>query len=533
MEIALYIIMAVVSAALMTALAHKLIQILQLSSYRAKGVLTWTRAAKFDYPIRYAVLTLLSVASTVTFWMAFGEYGFAGYFGFLCFAGFAIAFIIITARQKNKTPLRVTPRVKRLFAVLSIVNLAVAGGLIWLSTLANISYLLISGAPLLVYLTVLAAHYIALPFESLNNRRYYRRAQAKLASRPNLIKVGITGSYGKTTVKNILAAMLAPKYNVCFSPASFNTPMGIAKVVNYELTNEHEVLIAEMGARRIGDIKELCRLVVPNISMLTAIGMAHLDTFGSRDNIAKGKYEIIEYMAEGGLAVFNAEGGAIAPLIDKTGGRKAVSGAKGIGVDCIYDSLKFGPEGCEFELHIGGESAPVKTRLLGKHIPSLIAMCAAAAHSLNVPLADIAAACAGLEPIPHRLQLIKNGNTSILDDAYNSNPDGAAAALEMLSHFEGIKIIVTPGIVEMGADEEAVNTELGRQIAKVGGYAILVGGAGAARIEHIAAGCSEGGMADDNIIKVNSLNEATAKLAQIEPSAQRAVLFENDLPDNL
>ena len=539
--ITIYIAIAVLSGVLMTLMMHKFVQMLQLSSYRIKGFCGWIKSSKFDYPIRFFVLTLFSALSLAAYWAAFGEYGFAGYFGFLIVAGFCIAFIIITMRQKNKTPLKFTARVKRLFAALFVLNIALAFGIVFMSRAIVVgsvamSYTLIAGMPLIGMFTIFIAHFIMLPFERLNNRRYYRMAQKKLEAMPDLIKVGITGSYGKTTVKNILAAMLSKKYSVCHSPASYNTPMGLSKVINYELQPIHEVLIAEMGARRRGDIKELCDLVKPTVSMLTAIGLAHLDTFGSRDNIAMGKYEIIENVSEGGLKVFNAMGGAIRPLIDKTDGRKAVSGIEGTdGATCVYSDLKFGVEGCEFILKAStsdGEAkgkVGVKTQLLGKFIPDLISMCAAVAVELGVSLEDIAAACTELEPVPHRLQLIKNGNTAVLDDAYNSNPDGARSAIEMLGCFEGVKIIVTPGIVEMGEDEDAINTELGRDIAKVCDYAILVGTRGA----FIANGCKEGGMAEDKIITANSLTEATDKLAAIEPTGKRAVLFENDLPDNI
>jgi len=536
--VAIYIAIAVLSGILMTLMLHKFVQMLQLSSYRVKGFCGWIKSSRFDYPIRFFVLTLFSSLSLAAFWAAFEEYSFVGYFGFLIVAGFCIAFIIITMRQKNKTPLKMTARVKRLFGVLGVINVILAFIIVFTSRAVEIgdvylSYTLIAGMPMVGMFTIFPAHLIMLPFEILNNRRYYRMAQKKLEGMPDLIKVGITGSYGKTTVKNILAEMLCKKFNVCYSPASYNTPMGLSKVINYELEPTHEVLIAEMGARRIGDIKELCDLVKPTVSMLTAIGLAHLDTFGSRENIAKGKYEIIENVADGGLKVFNAMGGAIKPLIEKTDGRKAVSGIKGTeGATCVYSKLKFGTEGCEFVLSAGetkDSSVKIKTTLLGKYIPDLICMCAAVAVELGVSLGDIAAACKSLKPVPHRLELIKSGNTAILDDAYNSNPDGARSAIEVLGCFEGTKIIVTPGIVEMGEDEELINTELGKDIAKVCDYAILVG----SRADCISEGCKEGGMAEDKIIKTNSLTEATEKLAGIVPNEKRAVLFENDLPDNI
>jgi len=534
----------------MTLALHKFVQMLQLSSYRVKGFMGWIKSSRFDYPIRFFVLTLFTSLSLAAFWAAFEEYSFAGYFGFLIVAGFFVAFIIITMRQKNKTPLKMTARVKRLFGALAVVNIALAFLIVFMSRAVSIetddgtvylSYTLIAGLPMAGMFTIFPAHLIMLPFEILNNRRYYKMAQKKLEGMPDLIKVGITGSYGKTTVKNILAEMLCKKFNVCYSPASYNTPMGLSKVINYELKDTHEVLIAEMGARRIGDIKELCDLVKPDVSMLTAIGLAHLDTFGSRENIAKGKYEIIENVAGGGLKVFNAMGGAIKPLIEKTDGRKAVSGIKGTeDATCVYDKLKFGTEGCEFKLiavgtqQTEGKSNPppsvkIKTILLGKYIPDLICMCAAVAVELGVSLEDIADACKNLKPVPHRLELIKSGNTAILDDAYNSNPDGARSAIEVLGCFDGTKIIVTPGIVEMGEDEELINTELGKDIAKVCDYAILVG----SRADSISKGCEEGGMAEEKIIKTTSLTEATEKLAQIVPNEKRAVLFENDLPDNI
>ena len=215
-------------------------------------------------------------------------------------------------RQPAKKPLVVTARVKRLLVALAVVlyvffNLMQAA----FHLLAYVLSLLLSvSVPLVTLYTVfLVAAFVAVmalpfflglaarlaaPVERAVQRWYLNDARRKLAARPDLIRVGITGSYGKTSVKVILATLLREKYNVLSTPSSFNTPMGLTRVIREQLSSEHEVFIAEMGARHVGDIAELCALVQPRYGLLTSVGPQHLETFFTLENVARTKYELVE-----------------------------------------------------------------------------------------------------------------------------------------------------------------------------------------------------------------------------------------------
>ena len=168
---------------------------------------------------------------------------------------------------------------------------------------------------------VMGAAALAQPLENRINGQFFERARKKLESRPDLIKIGITGSYGKTSTKFVLRDILSQKYRVLATPASFNTPMGLSRVINEQLKGEHQIFIAEMGARHVGDIKELCELVHPKYGLLTSVGPQHLETFGSIENIAGTKYELIEALPSDGIAFFSSDGSYVDRLFANASAR--------------------------------------------------------------------------------------------------------------------------------------------------------------------------------------------------------------------
>ncbi len=532
MQTIFIIIFSVLSASVLTIASYKMLQIFQLSSYKMRGVLNWFKVTKLDYVARYFALAFLSF---ITMFVYIGCFGFntsglewVNYLGSIFFIGFGIAFIIITLKQHRKTPLKFTKRVSRLIALVAIINLLLVGLILFFAIETLLSYAFVSIAYLLIPIVVSIAHYILLPIEKFHNMAYKSRAKSGLALNPHLVKIGITGSYGKTTAKNILEKMLSKKYRVCASPKSFNTTMGISLVVNDMLKVEDQVLIAEMGARNQGDIEELAKLIEPQYGVITAIGNQHLETFGDIETIIKTKYELIQNLALNGVGVFNGDNEYVKQKYEDFEGDKILT-CEGDNAEatCTYKNVKIKNNCTEFELVIGEKIACVTTKLLGKHIPSLIALCSSIAIRMNVPFEDIVNAISELEPIEHRLQLIENGDTIVLDDAYNSNSEGARNALEVLSMFDGTRIIITPGLVELGAIESEANYELGKCIARCADYAII----DSLRANDITRGCIEAGMAQDRIIAVPTLAEAVAKSQEIQ--GKKVILFENDLPDNL
>lgn len=530
----LWLVMIGLTAFLMMFVSRKVFQILQLSSYRARGMVNWLKITRFDYQIRYFALAFLSAIATYVYVACFYGYEIVRYLGFLIFAVFAILFVVFTRREKEKVPVKYTARMVRLNALTFIIYFAL-GLCMWL--LAHVfdgmmyapQYALLSLMPLFAPWVVTLANLLILPLETLNNYPYKVRAKNRLASMPEMIRIGITGSYGKTTAKVMLAKMLEKKYRVTYSQKSYNTPMGICKVINNFLPDDAQVFIAEMGARYVGDIAELTKIVEPNYGLITAIGNQHLETFVSIENIMDTKYELIENLKRGGLALFNGDSERTRMLYEKAVGDKMITGAEGTaGANIFYKNVEQDDEGINFKLCIAGGEHVVRTKLLGRHVPSLMTLCAALAFELGVSAEDIVSVCERMEPVPHRLELMKNGeNMVIIDDAYNANVEGAQNALNALSGFvESTKVIITPGLVELGKEEKQANIDLGAQIGEVCDLAILIG----ERAPFLKEGALSSGMSEDKIHICISLDEAVAKLRTVEGKV--AVLFENDLPDN-
>lgn len=523
METALNFIFIIFSSAILSASAIKMLHMYQLSSYHLRGVFNWLRAGHYEYILRYFAFAFFGVGLTLLFNFCF-PYENVHYFSFLIYVFLGVFFMIAAYGKRSKVPLAVTPRMTRLIMTHTVlcIGLSVGGWGLSLTPMGEAGYAVL---PVLIPLTSLIAFALTYPMERSIARSFMRDAaeEVEKAKARGLKVIGITGSYGKTTAKNILTAMLSTKYRVCASPRSYNTPLGICRTVNDVLSEDDEFLVAEMGARRPGDIKEICEVARPDIAVITGVGDQHYETFGSREAIADTKYELVEALDEGGVAAFNgADEGALA-LSERFAGDKIVTC---LGKEVYFTDLSFGKDGTRFTIHIGNESHEIKTRLLGRHIPALMCLCAAVAIRLGVPSCACVRACERMAPVPHRLELIVAGNKTILDDAYNSNPAGAANALEVLSAMSGSKVIVTPGMVELGALEEGANEQFGREIAGVCDKAILVG----SRAKKIKAGCVAAGMDESKIFVVNTLAEASALVGKVTEEA--AILFENDLPDN-
>ncbi len=425
-----------------------------------------------------------------------------------------------------KKPLAYTPRMKRLFAAACLVALAAAALLSWLGVPP---YLLFAGIPYLA----LAAGYLMQPVEKRVNAYFFNDARRKLEARSDLIKIGITGSYGKTSTKFILAAILSEKYSVLATPSSFNTPMGLTRVIRENLEPFHQVFVAEMGARHVGDIKELCDLVRPKYGVLTSVGEQHLETMHNIETIANTKFELIEGLEPGGVAFFGADdGGWCDKLFARAKGEKYRAGlATGSGFLSMYaEDITVGPTGSRFTLCDGeGGRVACETKLLGKHNIQNIVLSCQVARRLGMTLEEIARGVARVQPVEHRLQLIEGANgMTVIDDAFNANPSGAAAAFEVLSGFPGRHIVVTPGLVEQGEKEEELNFRFGQQMAAACDIAILVG---PRRTRPIARGLLSTGFDRESLFPVASLEDAKAIIARVARPGD-AILFENDLPDN-
>ena len=520
----------ILSAAFATALASRMsVHYFQLESYQFPG---YFRTVKRN-PVRILLPGVILAAVTgILFGIAEGMGGRVGPFTWLLITLVACGLVVLCGWilrktmtvRKAKKPLGVTGRVKRLWGIMVVVNALVG----WLFSRIGAVFILLM--PLLLPGLVALAGLVAWPVEKGISELYFRDARQRLRDRPDLIKIGITGSYGKTSVKFILATMLAEKYQVLATPGSFNTPMGVTRIVRSRLRPGHQIFLAEMGARHVGDIKELCRLVEPQMGIITSVGPQHLDPFKTLDRISGTKYELIEALPQDGTAFFPNDGSLCSGMYDRTEKEKYLSSLKADErADVWAEQVRVTASGSSFRLCTRLGSVDCTTCLLGEHNISNILLCAAVCLKLGLSLKQIARGIAAVQPVEHRLQLLPGTVYTVIDDAFNSNPAGADRALEVLRAFEGGKrIIITPGMVELGDKEAEFNREFGRHMARCADIAILVGPKHTAPI---AEGLAENGFPAESIHTAASLREANEILARLAGQGD-VVLYENDLPDN-
>ena len=435
--------------------------------------------------------------------------------------------------SQNKIPLKGTNRIKRLFIMIVLLYSIPAIPLLrlqnnlWVATLLIISVIMI----FFIYYVVYIAMLINTPFDKLEMLYFISKAKNKLKSYNNLIVVGITGSYGKTSSKNILNDILSTKYIVRKSPQNFNTLKGLTITINNYLDKFDEVFIAEMGAYVPLEIKEICGLVKPRYGILTVIGEAHLETFKSRENIQKAKFELIESLDPNGLAILNHDD----PYQREYKLKNPVK-VMWIGIDnkesnMYATNISYDNHGMKFDCIYGDECITLSTKLLGKHNVYNILAAVLLARNLNVSWDDIKTSVKMLKQTPHRLELKKIGGFYQLDDAYNSNPIGAHNALEILSFMDGVKCVVTPGMIELGSAEKEKNYQFGREIKEVAqaDYAILIG---KKRTKDIYEGLIDAGFDKDKIIILNRVVDSYRYISSLTSDDKKVyALYENDLPD--
>ena len=424
--------------------------------------------------------------------------------------------------RPSKKPFVATQRVRRLLTVLLSLCLVAA---ILLALVRIPVYFLFAVMPFLVQL----AATIINPYETRLNASFFKSARRRIRERKDLITVGITGSYGKTNVKFILRDLLSKKYKVLATPASFNTAMGISRVVNEQLKGEHEVFIAEMGATHVGDIKELVDLVRPKYAILTSIGPRHMDTFGSLENIASTKFELIQGLPKDGFAVFGSGDDYINRLYalcrhDKC--RVAMEADGEAWLRC--EQLTFSEHGSSFNMVCAdGQKVRCRTRLLGSYNVKNILLAAALAQKLGLSLDEIAEGVKNLAPIEHRLQLIP-GDLNVIDDSLNDEADSAFEAMRVLSQMPGRRIVVTPGLGEQGGKEADVNFSLGTVMADCADSVILVGRRAFSR--SIIRGMLQSGFSNASIHTADDMDDASEILQEISDDGD-TVLFESRIPE--
>ncbi len=448
-------------------------------------------------------------------------------------------------RANYKKPLVYTSRVKRLLLTLGIL-VFVTLGLTFISVIYPLRKFSLSSwyffrynAFILLYsvltpIFILIANLVNAPVEMFVRHLYFVKAKKKL-HKAKIYSVGITGSFGKTSTKFFLASVLNSKYKTLTTPSSFNTPMGISKVLNGEVLDGYQYFTAEMGADHVGDIKELCNLVRPQAGIITAVGIQHLETFGTPENILKTKLELFDAIPDEGFGIYNYDCVMLRDAIAKRSYNfplytYSVESQNYQDVDIYAKDVIQTRDGLAFSACFkDGRVLEIKTGLLGRHnVQNLLAVILTA-WKCGLSDKEIEFGMRNVEAVDHRLKRIDSGSgVLVLDDAFNSNYNGAIEAVNVLNEIgTHKKIVVTPGFVELADMEDVQNREFGAYMASKIDYAILVGGGKSLSIRD---GLLDKDFAYDHIFQVNSLAEAQNVLAKIL-TAGDVVLFENDLPD--
>lgn len=514
----------------------------QQNSYRIERYLKWRKGQRkfrgYDVAVLYSVICFTTSAFVT---VDLGRLGLqvCGYL-FLLVSGLGFKWHIEASPQKKE--LVYTDRVKRLSLTMLILY-----GLFFLVSLYLPDLLVIIFSGLIVYLsfvTVLKANYINKPMEAHINNSFIQDAKRRLKENPNLIIIGITGSYGKTSVKNILYHLLSQKYNVLMTPESYNTLLGVTRTIRERLLPTHEVFIVEMGAKQTGDIKEICDLVDPHIGIITSIGPQHLDTFKSIENVQATKGELFQGVRPGGKIYMNLGD----PLIMGLPKRRDVDTHYfGLEKDIVADfkdadkkdvfnkaymasDIYLDKKGTHFTCRVAEKDTyDMTTKLLGAHNIGNMIGSIAIAGDLGVSLKRLNTLLYDIEPVEHRLSYRSTGlNYTIIDDAFNSNPIGSKNALEVLGQMAGNKkIVITPGMIELGDKQYELNKAFGVKIAEVCDHTILVG---PKQTKPIQDGLKEAGYPQEKLTVSPNLKVAFATLNQLVEEGD-VVLLENDLPD--
>ena len=497
---------------------------IQQDNYRVFEIFK-NKRLKFVY-----LFDVIAVVIFVGVWTGFYFVQARAFFGFVTALFFFVAEFAMYFTEDlptRKKPLKYTKRAVRCLIFNTVCATAAVTCALAVTNVrfkdSYLRYLLFFAYPLVFPLIFTLATSIINVFEKINNKGYELRTKRVLKRYPHLQKIAITGSFGKTSVKNFLDCMLKEKFNVLATPKSYNTPMGISLAVN-ELDETYDCFIAEFGARRKGDIKKLMGIVHPNITILTGINSQHLETFRTQKRIIDEKCRILN--ADGGFCVVND---ALRDIVEEKIAKKDIQVVY-VGFDkrsqIRAENVKTGKFGTIFDLIVQGERYTAKTRLIGAHNVQNLLLAVGVAYGMGIEMPFILHAVEHVEPVPHRLQLIEGNGIDIIDDSFNGNPTGARCALDTLKTFEGRKVVLTPGLVELGKSEKEENYNLGKYMADVADLVLLVG---VKRTDPIKRGLIENGYGGEIHI-YQSLASAEADFEhRLRPNDVLLIL--NDLPD--
>ena len=522
------------------------LHIFQQEEYDGRRFLAWLRARRaFDRRASGALAGALAGALVAALAMApvAGGWALPVFLGLAAAALAAVGAIEGDPRKVGKKPLAPTQRARRILRLAWGIDMAAAvaagivigrasSGMAAVVAAAIALILLVQAAPLFL---VAAARLLA-PMERRINDRFLAEARDTLARlRPTV--VAVTGSYGKTSTKHILAHVLSTVAPTLATPGSVNTPLGIARIVREQLKPHHRFFVVEMGAYGPGSIRRLCDLTPPDLAAVTAVGQAHYERFRSIETVADAKFEIAAAtLARGGHVIVNAE------LVERRFYEPRMAQAPG-SYSLVTSDPAAGPqafvisdteqthEGIAFTLRHAGAEHRITAPLYGLHHCTNVAVAFALACRLGVPAGTVAAALRSTPQVQHRLQVIRaDGQPTLIDDAYNSNPVGFASAVELLGRLAGERrrrVLVTPGMVELGERHASEHLRIGKLAGDVADLALVIG---AERIPTFVEGFEQGSRPGRTLHRFPTFADAKQWLDR-NAARDDVVLIENDLPD--
>jgi UDP-N-acetylmuramoyl-tripeptide--D-alanyl-D-alanine ligase len=501
------------------------LHLFQQEEYDNRRFLAWlTGNRAWD---RRLSLALAAICVAQLIWRSASPLVFAALVGA---ASLAVAMFERDPRRTAKKPLAMTTRAKRIYAV----ALALIAGMGVVAALASDLALVWIVAVQLVPITLVAANLLLAPFEARVQAGYWREARAAL-QRVDPIVIAVTGSYGKTSIKHILGHVLATAGPVLITPGSVNTAMGIARTIRERLGPHHRYFVVEMGAYGIGSIERLCALTPPRIGIISAIGKAHYERFKSLDAVASAKFELAEAVSDNAGTVIVAsdvmEFAGPRDFVERHREMVVTVGAED-GADLVVKALRQEPEGIVADISWRDQGYELRAPLFGLHQGGNIALAFAAACTLGLPPEDVVASLKTTPQIAHRLEVKRQDEGPVvIDDAYNSNPVGFASALVLLDALRqpgGRRILVTPGMAELGSEHEAEHARIGRLAAAHVDVLVAVA---PHRVAPLATAFAEAAPERD-IVSCPSFADAQSWLDR-NLAGPDVVLIENDLPDLL
>jgi UDP-N-acetylmuramoyl-tripeptide--D-alanyl-D-alanine ligase len=496
------------------------LHIYQQEEYDTGRFLRWmSRTRAFD--VKFSAILLLIILFTLAFPVKSEWFIFLYFVAFAAMAGYEP-----DPRKDSKKKLVLTQRAQRIF----FLTLFLAGLMASWCFLVHMSFLWILNVQLIPFLMLVANTALG-PYENSVQKKFWTQAHNKLLSlKPTVI--GITGSFGKTSVKHILGHVLKSYAPTLITPGSVNTPMGVTRIIREQLEDNHKFLVVEMGAYGQGSIKRLCQLAPPDLGIITAVGHAHYERFKTIETVAAAKFELAEAVVDkGGTVIVHEKPLEIeyAGTFTREKRQNFVVTGKSPTSDVVIERAEQLPEGLRVFIRWNGDSFRIDAPLYGLHHADNLALAFAAAVTLGIPAENVITALKSVPQITHRLEVKPQPDGTIwIDDAFNSNPVGFSSALDLLPVLgrQGRKILVTPGMVELGEAHNDAHTEIGKKAGQICDIALIVQ---AQRIPTFVEGFRATG-SDKKLIEVNSFTEASAWLDKNRQSGD-VVLIENDLPD--